>query len=459
MKTFVVTITLVLISVAGSAQEFLGYRTSNYAGVNGVFFNPATIAGNAYKWNVNLASIHALVNNNQAAYTFKSSGHLMNPDSLLNELTSPTKGATDALVATNIIGPSAMLRINQNSAVALTTRSRVMVNGDRLEGRLFDNLAENFTEGVEMPYTINSNENMKLNINTWTEYGLSYARSFSTLPQHQFKAGASVKYLAGVFGGYLQLDRIKATVDEDPQNSEIYMADATGKVNIGMSGINFKDINANKFLTVKNSGWGADIGFVYEYRNNLHRPNEYKFRLGASVLDIGRLKYKKDQNRSGAYSLDVTGAERIYSTEFQGLTIDDLKQYLDSRLNYFIPDPAGTSNEYTTSLPTTLQVDADYSFSRRIFLNFAGNISLQSNGQGLTNRYPTGFSVTPRFESRVFSAFLPVNYNSFSHLNVGLGFRAGPLFIGSGSAITALFGNSKQADFYIGINFGALIRR
>jgi hypothetical protein len=32
----------------------------------------------------------------------------------------------------------------------------------------------------------------------------------------------------------------------------------------------------------------------------------------------------------------------------------------------------------------------------------------------------------------------------------------GPLFIGSGSLLTAAFGDSKQADFYFGLHFAGL---
>ena len=37
-----------------SAQDFPGFRTGNYTGVNGVFFNPANIADSRYRWDFNL---------------------------------------------------------------------------------------------------------------------------------------------------------------------------------------------------------------------------------------------------------------------------------------------------------------------------------------------------------------------------------------------------------------------
>jgi OOP family OmpA-OmpF porin len=52
--------------------------------------------------------------------------------------------------------------------------------------------------------------------------------------------------------------------------------------------------------------------------------------------------------------------------------------------------------------------------------------------------------------------YLPLNYNSISSFNAGVGLKAGPLYIGSGSIINTLVSDSKQADFYIGLHVGIL---
>ena len=52
--------------------------------------------------------------------------------------------------------------------------------------------------------------------------------------------------------------------------------------------------------------------------------------------------------------------------------------------------------------------------------------------------------------------YLPVNYNELTSFNAGLSVRLGPLFVGSGSLLTAMLGESKQADFHFGLRFGGL---
>jgi hypothetical protein len=53
-----------------------------------------------------------------------------------------------------------------------------------------------------------------------------------------------------------------------------------------------------------------------------------------------------------------------------------------------------------------------------------------------------------------FEVFTPLTQNEISGFNAGVGFRAGGFFIGSGSVITALINDSKEADIYAGFRFG-----
>jgi hypothetical protein len=69
-------------------------------------------------------------------------------------------------------------------------------------------------------------------------------------------------------------------------------------------------------------------------------------------------------------------------------------------------------------------------------------------------RYYSSFTLTPRYEGRKFGFFLPVNYNSLTKMNAGISLRLGPVFIGSGSIITALLGTSRQVDAHFGVRFG-----
>ena len=68
---------------------------------------------------------------------------------------------------------------------------------------------------------------------------------------------------------------------------------------------------------------------------------------------------------------------------------------------------------------------------------------------------PIDITVTPRFEHRIVSVFMPINYNQYSGFNMGAGLRVGQFTLGSSSIITS-FAKKKftGVDFYMNVAFG-----
>jgi len=68
MKTTILTTALACLSLSLFAQDLPGFKTSNYNGVIGVYSNPANVAQNNYRWDVNLFSFGVGVGNNNASW-------------------------------------------------------------------------------------------------------------------------------------------------------------------------------------------------------------------------------------------------------------------------------------------------------------------------------------------------------------------------------------------------------
>ncbi|MCR6719052.1 MAG: hypothetical protein NVV59_01930 [Chitinophagaceae bacterium] len=104
-----------------------------------------------------------------------------------------------------------------------------------------------------------------------------------------------------------------------------------------------------------------------------------------------------------------------------------------------------------------MNLDVDYRLSRRAYINVAGMFSLTNSKTNVYNGHQfSSVTVTPRIESGSFGIYVPIQYHTLTNLNAGVSLRLGPLFVGSGSVLTALAGDSKQADVFMGIRFGAL---
>ena len=461
MKLFWLTTFCTFTSVLAHSQEFSGVRTGNYTGVNGAFYNPANIADSRHKWQFNLVSFHTLVGNDNAAFKLSDLKNAADGDELENQLTGNGAGLTSGMVYTNIHGPSLMLTTGKKSSIAITTRARVLVNAIDIDGELAQRIIDE-ADGDDGSFDINSASRMRLNANAWSEFGFTYSRVLWEKGPHFLKGGVTVKYLAGAANAYLGLENLTGQVSEDIVSGDSYLSNATGRMQIGFGGLRLDDFEVSDLTSFKSSGIGADLGLVYEFRpESLNdgdvESNKYRFSVGLSLLDAGSINYRRDATRSGGYDINITGAERLNLQELEANDVDELKSYFDSRPQFFTQLPGNYAAKYKTSLPTSLNLDVDYRFGRRLYVNLYGMFSLTNSDSKVYNGHQfSSVTVTPRIESGSFGIYVPVQYHTLTSLNAGLSLRLGPLFLGSGSILTALAGESKQADFFMGLRFGAL---
>jgi hypothetical protein len=355
-----------------------------------------------------------------------------------------------------------MFKAGKKSAFAFTTRARVLTALNDIDGKLLNQL----TEGdLTYPVNINVNAFQQLAATGWGEVGITYSRHFYSSKNWDIHGGATLKALGGGINGYVYSDQLNTVIDEDANTGDTYATNSSGRIGFGFSGNAFGDVEVADITNFNNLTPGFDIGFSFLKKEDTLQQqtgtntNGYKWKFGLSVLDIGSLKFEQDPNRSGAYNIDINSNERFYLNEFDDLDIDDINQVFENNPQYFSPITTQNANgTYKVSLPTRLMADVDYHVKNNWYVNMTGQISLvnASTEKPFNTAYYSGITITPRYDARSFGFWLPMHYNPVTSFNAGFGFRAGPLIIGSGSVITALLGNSKQADAFIGFRFGGL---
>ncbi len=459
-----VVVLLCLTASTSNAQIFPGYRTSNYSGVNGVIFNPANIADNRYKWDLNLISVNGFVGNDQTKLGFRDiTKSSFNADSLKAILLRGDNPNFKSLVSADILGPSFMFNTKNGSAFAITTRSRVFSNASGIDGTLARAIIDaGETNGAVYPASFNSYPDSKINTTGWTELGLSFATIFTKKDSKNFlKGGASIKYLAGTTNSYLRLQNFDGTIGSGVNGT--YFTNTTGNLAINSTGADFTDYTFKDFFKFSGHGVGADIGFVYEYRpasitmadtiyqdNNF--ANKYKLKIGLAITDIGRIRFEKDNTTSASYTANVPGEQQFLLNQFEGKSVSQYKSILDQS-PYFTTTSVSEA-KYNVNLPTTLQLDIDYNMGAGFYADLSGQIGLTKNNDALNQYSYNSVSLTPRYEKGIFGIAVPFNYNELTKFNAGLSLRVGPVFLGSGSIFSALVNKSKQADAHIGIRFG-----
>ncbi len=444
MKKLLIIATF-LTSIFSNAQSYLGYSYDNYAGVQGVLFNPASIVDSRFKVDINLVSASALVANDYLGV--KVTDLLKNSYDFQLQ---PTKFASlnnNFIANVDIMGPSFMFNLAPKHSLAIFTRGRAVINMTNIDGNLFTQLQDKFN--TQTDFNVGS-QNFNMVANSWAELGLSYATVIMDKQQHFLKGGLSVKYLQGSQNSYSRANNATVNYNYFGANPATNTISTTGTLIYGESQ-NFD--NFNKFKTNAGStGIGLDFGFVYEYRptyNNyfttdatgkktsLTDQNKYKLRLGVSLTDIGSINYKGTNQKQ--YNLNNT----ITVAEYNANSIQNL---ID--LKYSPVAQVATK----VNLPTALHANADWNMYKKFYLNLNADLNLNKKTELNTSATANTFSLTPRYESKWFSFYLPVTTMEYRGVQVGSGFRLGPLFIGSGSVISNLISNkSKAIDVHVGL--------
>ena len=433
-----IAITFFSISYA-NAQSYFGYLNDNYAGVHSVINNPANIVDSRYRTDINLVSFSGLLTNDY--YGAKIGDALKSDYDFERDAKQYPTDSNNFLVNIDVLGPSFMFNLNKKSSLALFTRARSITHLSNISGKALNDINEDVNED----YKVN-NQNFSIAANAWGEFGVSYARILMDKGRHFLKGGFSAKYLYGAFTGYAKANNVSIDYNYDEVNEENSTTTTTGYLETGniTSFDDFDDPTENT-----GSGFGADLGFTYEYRPDYEKyqytnkeggksyhkdQNKYKFRLGISVTDIGSIKYKDALVNVYDVNDSYTNAEYDADPSFDNL-YTKISETKSVKFN----------------LPTAIHLNADWRMNKRFYLNLNTDFSAVAAENKNSSYINNNVSLTPRYEVKWLSLYTPISYLEYSGLQAGFGFRAGPLFVGSGSIVSAMLSETKAIDVHLGL--------
>ena len=101
-QLLIVTISTLLCASHLFSQTYPGYRTGNYTGVNGAFFNPANLADNRFKWDINLAAINGFAGTDQGGIKFSDITHNFDANNLKTKILKGHSQLKDMLKTSNL---------------------------------------------------------------------------------------------------------------------------------------------------------------------------------------------------------------------------------------------------------------------------------------------------------------------------------------------------------------------
>jgi Family of unknown function (DUF5723) len=468
----------------GQCQHWLGYSSSNFAGTNSLFLNPAAVVDSRFKLYVNLAGNDFFTVNNYITYNA--------PYSILGLLTNTVSNKyrsergliiwKDSYYAEtlngkpkhlhaggDVRGPSLMYSFkNRKYAIGLTTRGRYqldMTNVSEETARVI----RYGTDPIELQNVPFKNQSAMLTNNGFLEMGLTFGAVLKDDDEDFWKVGISVKRLVGLTNTHASLfdtDYTIVPVPNVPDREIIEAERLNGYYGYTTDeGLNFKPTPSWLFGSAPaGSGWGFDLGVVYEYRPDIHgfmmnmgkpgrrasdpNQNKYKYRISAAITDIGVIQYK---NSDLVRQIDVNRENITFS--YASFDAQNTISKATKALNYTLSVRAYENQKaFTIGLPTAFNVSFDYLLKKNWYVN-TRVVQRLGSYDNINVKAQSVLAVTPRYERKWFEVAVPVSiFDNYSNFAVGLGARLGPLVVGSDNLGGLLsIGKPRGLDFYFNL--------
>lgn len=443
---------LMMCSLSAGAQYNFGVSTSIWGGSSSLYLNPASIANKPEKISIDVLTFTAGFDNNLGSLN-TSGGFIgaLNDGKTDGIFTYSSANKFNMLAPyAEVRGPGIMYSITPRHTVALTTRLRGMNQFSNFNQSLYHTIADPaFTTDGSFDLT---SKNFNYTAHVWSEVGLSYGGVILNDGHNVLKGGVTVRYLGGI--GYVglkgkNLDAHFSAGNDSfyASNSDLEYASNVLSTNSALSsGFSNNSVLSEFFGSKAGHGYGGDIGFEYEYRptHNNHSAELYKFKLGASIVDIGAIQYNSEHN-SNAY---VTGNGYLSG---QGL-VDNVRSFSDFK-NYAINQGFNADTVAANTkvyMPTRFILTGDYNIYKQLYVN----VTYVAN---MANRlkYGTSFydqvTVTPRYDSKLWSVALPITYSTLSSsTKLGLGARFSGFFVGSDDMLALIANKQYGFNVYVG---------
>lgn len=424
----------------------LGLVNGNYSGVNSSIINPALMANSKLKWDVNLVSLNAFVENNYLYFPSRQSSaiKLFNGDYDFHFFPKPygtgerrvytyynDKSLKNIFVNSRILGPSVMFSVKKH-VFAIRTGFRIMSSSRRLPYDManFSYYGMDFKPQHNIQY---AHDNYDITGMAWWELSFSYATVFNRSYTNHWSAGISVGPVFGNSGAYLSGGETNYIAYNDSiLNAELF----NGEYGIAMPlNYNTNGTDYNNQL-VRGYGWGMDIGITWQYRDRPYQRKfsgsfykksfeEYRIKVGLSLLDIGWVKYTENAQKH-VFNNVSNNSINVNELDFENLQ-DEMNTI--SELFYGDPNTSLNANDFKIFMPATVSLQIDYHIIDCWYLN--STVILPAKYSSPMIERPFVLAVSPRFESRFLEINVPLILYDYKYPHVGLSVRIEGLTVGS----------------------------
>lgn len=418
------------------SQNYQALNGSSYSGSLTVHNNPAAIVNSPYRWDLTLLGAQAKAATN-AVQILKYS--LLSKAGNGEYLFKGGSFERKAVLNSNINLLNARIALNRKSAIAFGANIRAYARLVTGEYNFYDTL-HTLTEFLSL------NERTQplggdFISSGWIEIYGSYGRTIFDNADGRLNAAITLKLSRGVSGAYagIQNGRFNRTGTGNNYTfgsaaaSYGYSSNYDRWQNSRNTAGNLRD-----FLRYTDGGISLDAGIEYLVKpgylsSSLEEEetfNDYDWKIGVSLLDLGVNQYRFGINSRNATGIR-SGISSLELNNKMDSTIRSLSVFNDSLATVVqqISQPGG---QFRVLNPARLVVNVDRFLTGAFYVN--AELSLNLSGVfGKKYFYVKEMNlltVSPRWETGNWGAYLPLSFTTENNFWVGAAVKAGPLLIG-----------------------------
>ncbi len=432
---------LILFTHSIAAQEFIGLRTDNYSGSNGMLLNPATPLAGKLPWDVNLIAFGISEDNNYISIPSPALKFIQTSDSIIDvDYFNPEKIYGHGHVLTQL--PSAFVQIDDYAVgMFFTARSAGYFLADKHPP------STTGLKGIPL-YTTTDMPAFRSGILIWSEMGLNGEMTLERNSVFSLHMGINLKYMMG-FEALAFENNSLFTFTKDTVNMTIshFDTDFDYTRNLG-SNLLYDPGN----YAINGKGTGLDVGMFYELHKrskfNYSKNLNYTWKFGAAIVDLGYIKFT---DNSGTYHLEETETFTVANIVLD--SIDDIDEFnrTGSRLIYDLSSASQDGSDFTMWMPSAFVLSADKNLNNTYFVNFLFVQRFPHLSTNLIARANT-ITITPRYEKRDIGFSLPLSLYEYKEFQFGIAARLWFFTIGSDNLLMFLHQKDySSVDLYAGI--------
>lgn len=438
-------IVCILIGISVHGQDLLGYGHSNYAGIAGASYNPASLADNRFKMDILLIGAGVEVGNNYAGV---KRSEVFRPGFGSQNLYLRTRDTKKTVFFRNEVLLPGIMFSNEKFGWGFDMKIRSYVNVDGVETELAHFLALELNDEPNFNQSM-YNRHIGIQALSWAEFGVTYAKTIWTGAEHFVSVGVRPKFLLGLGAAYVFLNDAGYAFRNDSTLNLV-----RGDVEFGHSdNFSFDGGFRMSYMIGFNPGIGVDAGFIYEYRPDemqedkketkekpwpgyRERP-KYKYRIGVAITDLGIIHFRHGEF-SDHYAIDAS------MWDLDDKTFDSTSPA--PMFNTFEMRTRGSNagKGLWMRIPLALNLQYDYLIRENLYVNATAFTAIYlRNYDGKRVHELTRLSITPRWEKRWFAVWAPVSFSRLGIVSLGTGFRFGPFAIGTNDILNWALRNKK----------------